>query len=1699
MQKRMASTKTPWFWKFVFLPSNGSRSLSAGASRRRPPASLPAFFVLVLLAGAAAPSLKAQQNLPIVMVAGRQHVSAVAALPTAGAVIAWRDERSSPAALYAQRLNEKWHPLWAANGLQVSSSSSKVEAYSGIVPGDGSGDLILAWQSSQDDDGDIYAQRLNPQGVRQWGENGIIVYKGSREQGLPIVVSDGGGGAFIIWQDERQGGKDIYAQRLAANGAKLWPETGVAIGQTRREQILGDAAATPDGGFVVAWSDERYNPYRVFVQRVDNSGRNVWGTGALVANPVRHQRAPRLAVVPGAAQDFTVRVAWLEGRLLSSPNVQVQSLNANGATLWSSTVTAGRNSADQTAIQLLASADGSLLLVWQDGRNDQADIYGQRVAASGSLLWTNEGLAIARVTKSQTVPRLASDGAGGLICAWLDDRSGANVAVQRITPEGKAAWTANGVLIKAEDGKTTQPAIAAISAGGVLVSWTDSRKGNEDIFAQPVTAAGVAENIVPLITSTPVTAARVGSLYDYHVTATDFDSETAPEVRLQAGPAWLRLETGTQTLSGTPTAADTGKSTVTILAVDKAGGSAAQTYQLHVAADLSVPRIISKPDTVAREDQKYVYQIQVAAAASDPGLRYELKTDAAWLALSAQGELSGVPLNEHVGTYAVTLTVTNSQNKSDQQAFKLRVENTNDAPALTSGPPPAAIEDSAYQFRFEAHDPDVGDTLTFTAPLKPAWLQLSARGELTGTPRRAHLNDTLITVVVADRAGARDQKTYVILIRHVNHPPRITSTPPATALEDALWQYQITASDSDANESLSFVALKIPAWLSLNSSTGLLQGTPANEHVGDHSVQMQVRDKAGASDQQSFSVRVINTNDPPVFTSRPDTTALVDSLYRYTVSVQEIDAGDRVQIAVTAKPAWLVWENANSELRGVPSASDTGTASVTLQASDQAGGIATQQFRLKVFSLAAPDQSAPAAPQNLTVLPGQWSRATQITVRWQNPFDPSQISGAYYRLGAAPTHNSDGSFVAAPQVQELRLPITLEGRVPVYLWLVDGRGNVDYRNNARAEYRHDLTPPSSASELRLITENGSTWTKADSLVFTWQSASDQLSGVAAYEFRLNSEPILKLPSNVTRLVHSSLLSEGTQRWQVTPLDSAGNRGPVAFASFGVDRTKPNLAHVPVDTAVSGQPLLLRATANDALSGVAGLRVWQRSAGAATFVSQAMIRENNEFVVTISGEALRSAGFEYFLEAADSAGNVALSAPSATLPWHAVVTRSSQIAAPYPTQAGYYQIVALPYCLTAPAVEATLADDFGAYDPVRWRLFAYDPAQGNVEFGNFDFRNLEPGKGYWLITATGRNYTLGESYSLTTGEDFLLTLQPGWNLIGSPWDFPIDWSAVQKPAGVEAQLWAFDGRQYLAAGNEMQPWQGYFINNLTPQPQTLRLQPRSAVNLTKAARSSVHQPAGSVTWWLQLRVSDGEFHDDQNWLGVAPNAEQEWDALDLSEPPAALGNFVSLRFHRHHWQQFGGDYTADFRPPSEGVQSWPFEIATSAAGKTLQLSLLAAAEFPENWQVLLTDENGEMVHQFDLATGASLALRSSSSVRRLILWAGPAAEMVDAGLITPGGFALAPGYPNPARLRSGGNAVSVIRFNLPAAVPVTLEVFDVLGRKIRALATGRHFAAGPHELVWDGRDQAGGEVAVGVYIYRLGTPQFTASQKVIVIK
>jgi hypothetical protein len=89
-------------------------------------------------------------------------------------------------------------------------------------------------------------------------------------------------------------------------------------------------------------------------------------------------------------------------------------------------------------------------------------------------------------------------------------------------------------------------------------------------------------------------------------------------------------------------------------------------------------------------------------------------------------------------------------------------------------------------------------------------------------------------------------------------------------------------------------------------------------------------------------------------------------------------------------------------------------------------------------------------------------------------------------------------------------------------------------------------------------------------------------------------------------------------------------------------------------------------------------------------------------------------------------------------------------------------------------------------------------------------------------------------------------------------------------------------------------------------------------------------------------------------------------------------------------------------------------------------------------------------------------------------------------------ALAPAFPNPFR-----DAVR-IPFALPRDARVTLDVFDLQGRRVAALVDER-LAAGSHSVAWSGRDAAGRDVASGVYWYRLRAGDLQATRKIVKVR
>ena len=93
---------------------------------------------------------------------------------------------------------------------------------------------------------------------------------------------------------------------------------------------------------------------------------------------------------------------------------------------------------------------------------------------------------------------------------------------------------------------------------------------------------------------------------------------------------------------------------------------------------------------------------------------------------------------------------------------------------------------------------------------------------------------------------------------------------------------------------------------------------------------------------------------------------------------------------------------------------------------------------------------------------------------------------------------------------------------------------------------------------------------------------------------------------------------------------------------------------------------------------------------------------------------------------------------------------------------------------------------------------------------------------------------------------------------------------------------------------------------------------------------------------------------------------------------------------------------------------------------------------------------------------------------------------------PDKFHLCQNYPNPF------NPATTITFDIPVKSHVTLEIFNILGQKVRLLINETK-SAGTYSINWDGTDRFGTRTATGIYFYRLKTEKFTQTRKMLLLK
>jgi len=178
-------------------------------------------------------------------------------------------------------------------------------------------------------------------------------------------------------------------------------------------------------------------------------------------------------------------VTWIDIRNGQNYDIYVQRMDGWGRTTWTQYgVAACVATGDQNVPKVAGDGTGGAIVTWMDSRGANSDIYVQRIDASGTALWTANGVAVCTAAGNQSEPQVASDGAGGAVVTWSDSRSGASdIYAQRLNALGAPQWTADGFAVCVATGNQTEPRLAPTGFGGGFITWTDGRGANLDIYA----------------------------------------------------------------------------------------------------------------------------------------------------------------------------------------------------------------------------------------------------------------------------------------------------------------------------------------------------------------------------------------------------------------------------------------------------------------------------------------------------------------------------------------------------------------------------------------------------------------------------------------------------------------------------------------------------------------------------------------------------------------------------------------------------------------------------------------------------------------------------------------------------------------------------------------------------------------------------------------------------------------------------------------------------------------------------------------------------------------------------------------------------------------------------------------------------------------------------------------------------------------
>lgn len=428
------------------------------------------------------------------------------------------------------------------------------------------------------------------------------------------------------------------------------------------------------------------------------------------------------------------------------------------------------------------------------------------------------------------------------------------------------------------------------------------------------------------------------------------------------------------------------------------------------------------------------------------------------------------------------------------------------------------------------------------------------------------------------------------------------------------------------------------------------------------------------------------------------------------------------------------------------------------------------------------------------------------------------------------------------------------------------------------------------------------------------------------------------------------------------------------------------------------------------------------------------------------------------------------------------------------------------------------------EPVVFYQWIPDPLSFTGTAGRYQrATKLEPGIGYFyrpssggangkrLIFVKGASPVANQApLGNATPVPVQLILERGWNMISNPYiyEIPLNYLRIvplDNNPGLNSISFADSVRNGLIKGgifyfdaaqngyrffedltSTIKPWQGYWVFT------TSRV---SVLFATPTLRNSVVLPnpvdgttpptrkigATAERWQLNLvaRGANGA-QDSVTSIGVAPDAKEGPNALDVPKPPTPVNDYIYVTLNRGEGT---GTFSRILKPSLGKRQTWNLQVESDKDG-VASLLWPDIQNLPRRIRLSVTD----------LQTGATKDLRSTSSIRVNVRKNVPSRFVVTAQTEATRPLAITNFHQTSTGRSSASRAYA---FNLSQDASITAVVKTVQsGKIINVLAAGgRASSTGETKVVWNGMNQNGAPVPTGPYMIEVTATNEAGEQTV----